>query len=164
MEKFKKGKMDYRNTLFVYYQCLVCGIITKKEFLDYIDKQIEILDNPPLIYIDIAFLSSKRIDDIIRVLKSFLLEENIDINSFNLGVLSVLKNKYTQKEITLKEGVRYLYELSREFDLPDDPEELYLMGDLDDELCLHKLDINIKGILEIEYDFEKILDLGENIL
>lgn len=152
--------MDYKNNLLVYYQCLVCGIITKKEFLDYIDKQIEILDNPPLIYIDIAFLSTKRIEDIIRVLKNFLLEENIDINIFNLGVLSVLKNKYTQKEITLKEGVRYLYELSREFDLPDYPEELWLMKDLDDELCLHKLGIDIKCILEIEYDFEKILDLG----
>lgn len=155
--------MDYRNNLFVYYQCLVCGIITKKEFLDYIDKQIEILDSPPLIYIDIAFLSNKRIEDIIRVLKIFFLEENIDIDSFNLKVLSILKNKYTQKEITLREGVRYLYELSREFDLPDYPEELWLMKDLDDELSLHKLNIDIKGILEIEYDFERILDLGENI-
>lgn len=153
-------KMDYRNILLVYYQCLVCGIITKKEFLDYIDKQIEILDNPPLIYIDIAFLSTKRIEDVIRALKIFFMEENIDIDSFNLRVLAILKNKYNQKEITLKEGVRYLYKLSREFDLPDYPEELCLMKDLDDELFLHELDINIKEISEIKYDFEKILDLG----
>lgn len=152
--------MDYKNNLLVYYQCLVCGIITKKEFLDYIDKQIEILDNPPLIYIDIAFLSTQRIETIIRVLKIFFMEENIDIDSFNLRVLAILKNKYTQKEITFREGVRCLYELSREFDLPDYPEELCLMKDLDDELFLHELDINIKEISEIKYDFEKILDLG----
>ncbi|WBW98375.1 hypothetical protein [Oceanirhabdus sp. W0125-5] len=88
----------------VYKFGIGCGIFTIKETIEFFDKVIEELDNPPYEIIEVAMMSKAKIDDIEDKLWEY--HGAVD-NEYVLKVaLSLISKKYIQKEIDIKHAIR----------------------------------------------------------
>lgn len=138
----------------VYYLGMACGLWKKDEIIEWCDKAIETLDNPPIVLLDVSMMSKSKIDDIKRKLFEFCKIE--DEEHFSKIVLSIIFEKLKNEQLSIERAIRVTTRLLVETGLSCDNEYYYLYS-LDDSYDLAMNGVHYQ-LTEVERDF--IIELG----
>lgn len=88
----------------IYYLGIGCGLWNKKEVIDWSDKVIEAIDNPPLELLEVSIMSKSKIDDIES--KLFELSRIEDEEHYVKIVLSIIGEMLEQKHLNIEKAIR----------------------------------------------------------
>lgn len=88
----------------IYYLGIGCGLWNKKEVIDWSDKVIEAIDNPPLELLEVSMMSKSKIDDIES--KLFELSRIEDEEHYVKIVLSIIGEMLEQKHLNIEKAIR----------------------------------------------------------
>ncbi|MBM6616335.1 protein kinase [Bacillus suaedaesalsae] len=88
----------------IYYLGLGCGLWNKEEVIDWSDKVIVTIDNPPLELLEVSMMSKSKIDDIEN--KLFELSKIDDEEHSVQIVLSIIAEMLELKHITIERAIR----------------------------------------------------------
>ncbi|NRG48104.1 protein kinase [Bacillus sp. CRN 9] len=88
----------------IYYVGIGCGLWNKKEVIDWSDKVIEVIDNPPLELLEVSMMSKSKIDDIES--KLFELSRIEDEEHYVKIVLSIIGEMLEQKHLNIEKAIR----------------------------------------------------------
>ncbi|MDP4147024.1 MAG: protein kinase [Bacillota bacterium] len=93
----------------VYKEGLASGVFSKDDVISWVDKVIEIQDNPPYEFIEISLMSKTRINDIEGKLGEFYKE--LDISYVTKVVLSIIYYNLSNGRITIEKAIRLVAKL-----------------------------------------------------
>jgi hypothetical protein len=95
---------NFKSLAGIYYLGIGCGIWEKVEVIDWCDKVIAAMDNPPYEIIEVSLMSKSKINDIenkLYELCEFVDDEyTVDIN------LAIMLEKLIQDKISLEQAIR----------------------------------------------------------
>jgi hypothetical protein len=86
--------LDLKLETYIKKHAFLCGIISKDEFVSFIDDVIASHDNPPYEFIKAAFNSQKSALDLLSPINEYLLNFSIDYNKFSEGFIQIIREKY----------------------------------------------------------------------
>lgn len=126
--------MLYKRLCVFYELGLKSGIINYRELVKFCDSLIEVLDEPPLIFIDLSLNSFKKNESINQEISDFHQLNTADIEFIKI-VLGYISYLITSKLISVEDGIRKTYNLLVNTDIYHNDEFLRLYS-LDDSLYL----------------------------
>ncbi|KQL50030.1 hypothetical protein AN963_10280 [Brevibacillus choshinensis] len=115
----------------VYQLALECGVLRKKDIINWCDRVIESRDTFPYEIIEVSLMASSETDSIIDKLTQIGYGINYDDRYLVKLVLSIIQYKNQCCNLTLEEGIRCTEKLIVQTKLWDeyDFRSLYLLGD-----------------------------------
>lgn len=119
----------------VYSEGFGCSVFTIEETIDFCDKLIEHLENPPYEIIEVSLMSQAKVDDIQNKLWEFSSDSGIYRGDIVKIILAVIYKKYINNEIEFKVAIKCIYKLLVNSNLCLE-EEYYDLFGLDDSYDL----------------------------
>lgn len=122
---------------------LSIGLISQKEFIQWVDEQIAKLDAPPYCLIDIAYNSLVPQERLVKIVYNILTEDfhraDMNYKQIKSNLFSILRQSYLRSEINLEKGVSTLFQMLSCFF--SDHDDFYNMISLSDmyELAKNKI-------------------------
>lgn len=146
--------MNLVEQIDIYRRGTLCGIYSKEELIEFLDKIIVDLDEPPYEIIEASLACNSNLQDSLHILKEYFYNNNGDDSTVNKQLLHIISKKYQVNEITLEDSIYYLDNLMKEVNL--DNEIIATINYLSDGLYLAKE--RIYGEVEtIKNDFIKFI-------
>lgn len=132
----------------------VCGIFSKEELIEFLDKLIVDLYEPPYEIIEASLVCNNNMQDALHILRDYFYRSNGDDSNINKELLHIISEKYQAKEININDSIYYLDNLMKEVNLDD--EIISIINYLSDGLYLAEQ--KIYGDVEtIEDEFIKFI-------
>lgn len=131
--------MDLLKQIEIYEIAVLCGIYSKEELIEFLDKIIIELDDPPYEIIEASLAYNSNLQDALHILREYFYGSNGDNSTINKQLLHIISEKYHANEITLDDSIYYLDNLMKEVNL--DSETISTINYLSDGLYLAKQSI-----------------------
>ncbi|SHK35462.1 hypothetical protein SAMN02745163_03661 [Clostridium cavendishii DSM 21758] len=90
----------------VYSEGIGCGMFTIEETINFCDKLIEYLENPPYEIIEVSLMSQAKINDIENKLSELNCYSEINRDEIVKIILSVIYKKYSNNEIGIVKAIK----------------------------------------------------------
>ena len=136
MRIFKERSMNLVEQIDIYRMGTLCGIYSKEELIEFLDRIIVDLDEPPYEIIEASLACNSNLQDALHILKEYFYGNNGDDSTVNKQLLHIISEKYQVNEITLEDSIYYLDQLMNEVNL--DNETIATINYLSDGLYLAK--------------------------
>jgi len=111
--------MNIQNEIAKYEIGLTIGLYSKEEFISWVDENINNMEDPPDVFIDIAYYSSKPIKVILEILGGYLgtfnLKKQVDYQWVKHNLLNTIKEQYSASKNDLGDSINLIYRLSLHF-------------------------------------------------
>jgi hypothetical protein len=142
--------MNLIQQIEVYRLATICGLYSKEELINFLDKIIANLDEPPYKIIEASLACNSKMQDALHIIKDYFYTNNGDESTIIKEFLHIICKKYQVNEITLEDSIYYLYNLLKETNLDNEIEAT--INYLSDGLFLAEQDI-YGDVEDIKNDF-----------
>lgn len=139
---------EYLKLIEKYKAGIEIGIISLEDFSNFVDNAIAKSDNVPDIFIEISLNINKGLNELLNAISDYCFNHKIILNknkSDEIEFLTIVKNKYFNKEISIKECANIIDKIALYF------------GDFDLSCVSDYYDLAEKNLLYTLEDVDKII-------